>query len=94
MIKTAVIAADFLILNLMLFIASKYIHHVWSIYPPYFRMEPRQTFMMANVSMIISQFVIGSIIHHRRTSFDEVFISVTKLCFLQATIMFFSTGSL
>ena len=90
MIKTAVIAADFVIMNLMLFLAAKYIHLIWSIYPPYFRAEPRQTFMMANVGMIISQFVIGSIIHHRRTSFDEVFVSVSKLCLLQATIMFFT----
>ena len=37
MIKTAVIAADFVIMNLMLFLAAKYIHLSWSIYPPSFR---------------------------------------------------------
>ena len=90
MIKTAVIILDFLIMNLMLYFASEYLHHIWAIYPPYFRAEPRQTFVMANVAMIISQFVVGSIIHHRRTNFDEVFISVSKLCLLQATVMFFT----
>lgn len=88
MIKVGVVIVDFLIMNLLLFLASRYLYMVHILYPPYFRQEPRETFLAANFAMIISQFCIGSIIHRRRTSFDEVFISVCKLCLLQVSIMF------
>ena len=45
---------------------------------------------MANFSMIVGQFLISSLIHHRRTSFEEVFVSVMKLCVLQVSLMFIS----
>ncbi len=88
MIKVGVVIVDFLIMNLLLFLASRYLYMVHILYPPYFRQEPRETFLAANFAMIISQFCIGSIIHRRRTSFDEVLISVCKLCLLQVSIMF------
>jgi len=89
LIKTAVILGDFIILNALLYLSSHYIHKIAPIYPQFFWEEPRLTFTMANVSMIIAQFCIGSIIHRRRTTFDEVFLSVVKLCLLQSTVMFF-----
>ena len=45
---------------------------------------------MANFSMIVSQFLINSLIHRRRTSFEEVFMSVMKLSLLQVSLMFIS----
>ena len=89
LIKAAVIIGDFIILNTLLYLSAHYIHKIIPIYPQFFWQEPRITFTMANVSMIIGQFCIGSIIHHRRTTFDEVFLSVVKLCLLQTTVMFF-----
>ena len=89
LIRAAVIIGDFIILNALLYVSSHYIHKIAPIYPQFFWDEPRITFTMANVSMIIGQFCIGSIIHRRRTTFDEVFISVVKLCLLHTTVMFF-----
>ncbi len=90
LIKTAVILADFIIMNLLLYWASKYLHVVHIKYPPYFAAQPKATFLMANFSMIVGQFLISSLIHHRRTSFEEVFVSVMKLCVLQVSLMFIS----
>ncbi len=90
LIKTAVILADFIIMNLLLYWASKYLYVVHIKYPPYFAAQPKATFLMANFSMIVGQFLISSLIHHRRTSFEEVFVSVMKLCVLQVSLMFIS----
>ena len=90
LIKTAVILADFIIMNLLLYWASKYLYVVHIKYPPYFASQPKATFLMANFSMIVGQFLISSLIHHRRTSFEEVFVSVMKLCVLQVSLMFIS----
>lgn len=90
LIKTAVILADFIIMNLLLYWASKYLYVVHIKYPPYFAAQPKATFLMANFSMIVGQFLISSLIHHRRTSFEEVFMSVMKLCVLQVSLMFIS----
>ncbi len=90
LIKTAVILADFIIMNLLLYWASKYLYMVHIKYPPYFAAQPKATFLMANFSMIVGQFLISSLIHHRRTSFEEVFVSVMKLCVLQVSLMFIS----
>ncbi len=84
-IKGCVILIDFIIMNALLVLAAKYFS---MLYPKYFFQMPRITMIMANVSMIISQFIIGVIIHRRRTTFEEVFIQVVKLCTLQVTIMF------
>ena len=90
LIKTAVILADFILMNLLLYWASKYLYVVHIKYPPYFAAQPKATFLMANFSMIVGQFLISSLIHHRRTSFEEVFVSVMKLCVLQVSLMFIS----
>ncbi len=90
LIKTAVILTDFIIMNLLLYWASRYLDVINIKYPPYFEAQPKATFLMANFSMIISQFLISSLIHHRRTSFEEVCISVIKLCVLQVSLMFIS----
>lgn len=90
LIKTAVILADFIIMNLLLYWASRYLYVVHIKYPPYFAAQPKATFLMANFSMIVGQFLISSLIHHRRTSFEEVFVSVMKLCVLQVSLMFIS----
>ena len=90
LIKTAVILADCIIMNLLLYWASKYLYVVHIKYPPYFAAQPKATFLMANFSMIVGQFLISSLIHHRRTSFEEVFMSVMKLCVLQVSLMFIS----
>ena len=89
LIRAGVMICDFLIMNLLLFLAQKYNPKIYGIYPTYFLQDPRLTFTIANISMIISQISIGTIIHRRRTGFDEVFISVCKLCLLSNTIMFF-----
>lgn len=90
LIKAAVILADFIIMNLLLYWASRYLYVAHIKYPPYFEAQPKATFLMANFSMIISQFLISSLIHHRRTTFEEVFISVMKLSVLQVSLMFIS----
>ena len=90
LIKAGVILADFIIMNLLLYWASRYLYVVHIKYPPYFAAQPKATFLMANFSMIIGQFLISSLIHHRRTSFEEVFVSVMKLCVLQVSLMFIS----
>ena len=77
-------------MNLLLYWASKYLYVVHIKYPPYFAAQPKATFLMANFSMIVGQFLISSLIHHRRTSFEEVFMSVMKLCVLQVSLMFIS----
>ena len=77
-------------MNLLLYWASKYLYVVHIKYPPYFAAQPKATFLMANFSMIVGQFLISSLIHHRRTSFEEVFVSVMKLCVLQVSLMFIS----
>ena len=84
-IKGCVILIDFIIMNALLVLAAKYFA---GIYPKYFTQTPRITMIMANISMIISQSVIGVIIHRRRTTFEEVFLQVVKLCLLQVSIMF------
>jgi putative colanic acid biosynthesis UDP-glucose lipid carrier transferase len=89
MIKVGVILADFIIINLLLFWASRYVHYIHPIYPLYFKEEPRVTFMIANISMIIAQFSVGITIHRRRSTVDEVFMNVFKLCLLHSAIMFF-----
>ena len=88
MIRVAVIVADFIILNLLLYLSSRFLAGIYPIYPPFFKQEPRITFIMANISMIIGQITFSSIIHRRRTNIDEVFMSVLKLCLLQNTFMF------
>ena len=90
LIKAGVILADFIIMNLLLYWASRYLYVVHIKYPPYFAAQPKATFLMANFSMIVGQFLISSLIHHRRTSFEEVFVSVMKLCVLQVSLMFIS----
>ena len=85
LIKGCVILIDFIIMNMLLVLAAKYFS---GIYPKYFTLVPRITLIMANISMIISQSVIGVIIHRRRTTFEEVFLQVVKLCLLQVSIMF------
>lgn len=85
LIKGLVILADFVIMNLLLFIAARYFKEL---YPSYLRVAPRIAFIMANISMVISQSTIGIIIHRRRATLDEVFIQVMKLCGLQSAIMF------
>ena len=90
LIRTAVIIADFIIMNLLLYLASRYLYLVHITYPPYFEAQPKATFIMANFSMIVGQMLISSLIYHRRTSFEEVFVSVTKLCVLQVSLMFIS----
>lgn len=90
LIKTAVVLADFIIMNLLLYWASRYLYVVHIQYPPYFAAQPKATFIMANFSMIVGQFLINSLIHRRRTSFEEIFISVLKLCVLQVSLMFIS----
>ena len=89
MIKAAVVMVDFIIMNLLLYLAWKYVHHIAPIYPGYFRHEPRITFTIANVSMVVSQFCVSTVIHQRRANFDEVFLSVLKLCLLHCSVMFF-----
>ena len=86
LIKGAVIIIDFVILNILLLLAKKYLD---SVYPIYFSKEPRITFIIANVAMVIAHFCIGTIIHRRRTQVDEVFLSVLKLCLVHVTFMFF-----
>lgn len=90
MIRAGVVFVDFLVMNTLLLLASKYLYLIGILYPPYFASHPRETFLAANFAMIISQFTIGSIIHRRRTNIDEVFISVSKLCLMQVAIMFVS----
>ena len=90
MIRAGVIVVDFIVMNLLLFLASRYLYVIHILYPPYFQQEPREVFIAANFAMAISQFVVGSIIHRRRTGIDEVFISVVKLCLLQVSLMFVS----
>ena len=90
LIKTAVVLTDFIIMNLLLYWASRYLYVVHIQYPPYFEAEPKETFIMANFSMTVSQFLINSLIHRRRTSFEEVFMSVMKLSLLQVSLMFIS----
>ena len=48
MIKTAVVLTDFIIMNFLLYWASRYLYVVHIQYPPYFEAEPRETFIMAN----------------------------------------------
>ncbi len=90
MIRAGVVIVDFLIVNLLLYLASHYLYVIHILYPPYFKHEPREVFLAANLSMAISQLLVGSIIHRRRTGVDEVFISVIKLCLLQVSLMFVS----
>ena len=90
MIRAGVVFVDFVIVNALLLLASKYLHLIGILYPPYFADNPREVFLAANFAMIISQFCVGSIIHRRRTGIDEVFISVSKLCLMQVAIMFVS----
>ena len=89
-IKAGVVIGDFIVMNVLLFLASRYLYTIHVTYPPYFQQEPRETFLAANFAMVISQFLVGSIIHRRRTGIDEVFISVVKLCLLQVSLMFVS----
>lgn len=90
MIRAGVVIGDFIIVNLLLYLASRYLYVIHILYPPYFQEEPRETFLAANFAMAISQFLVGSIIHRRRTGIDQVVISVCKLCLLQVTLMFIS----
>ena len=86
LIKGGVVIIDFVILNVLLLLCKKYLD---TVYPLYFSKEPRITFIIANVAMVIAHFCIGTIIHRRRTQIDEVFLSVLKLCLVHITIMFF-----
>ena len=85
LIKGLVIVLDFIIMNLLLILAARYFSEL---YPKYLKAAPRITFIMANISMIISQSSVGVIIHRRRATMDEVFVQVLKLCSLQNVIMF------
>lgn len=89
-IRAGVVVIDFIVMNLLLFLASRYLYVIHILYPPYFQQEPREVFLAANFAMAISQFLVGSIIHRRRTGIDEVFISVVKMCLLQVSLMFVS----
>ncbi len=88
-IKAGVVVLDFIIMNVLLYVASHYFYelHIYY-YPLYFRAEPREVWLMANFGMVIAHFVVGSIIHHRRVNLDTVVLSVTKLCVLQVAVMF------
>ena len=86
LIKCGVVLMDFVILNVLMFLSRKFLDEV---YPLYFSREPRITFIISNVSLVIAHLAIGTVIHRRRTTIDEVLMNVTKLCLVHVTIMFF-----
>ena len=86
LIKAVVVILDFVILNVLMLLSKKYLDEV---YPLYFSREPRITFIIANVAMVIAHLSVGTVIHRRRTTIDEVLVNVTKLCLVHITIMFF-----
>jgi hypothetical protein len=54
LIKTAVVLTDFIIMNLLLYWASRYLYVVHIQYPPYFEAEPKETFII-DVTTILGQ---------------------------------------
>ena len=85
MIKSLVILGDFLLLNVILAVI---IGHYPDWLPPYFEQSPRVVFLVANFAMVISQYFFQTILHYRRVDFEDIFMRLLKLSFLQAFLMF------
>ena len=86
LIRGAVVLGDFAILNLLL---AAFYQLFPELLPSFFDREPKIVIIMANLSMILAQMCVGTIIHKRRISFEELFTCVFKLCFLQLAVMMF-----
>ena len=86
LIRDAVVLGDFAILNLLL---AAFYQLFPELLPSFFDREPKIVIIMANLSMILAQMCVGTIIHKRRISFEELFTCVFKLCFLQLAVMMF-----
>jgi putative colanic acid biosynthesis UDP-glucose lipid carrier transferase len=86
LIRGGVIIGDFIIMNLLLL---AFFNFLPDIQPPYFKHEPRIVYIMANLSMVVAQMCVETIIHKRRIKLEELFVCVFKLCVLQLAIMIF-----
>ncbi len=86
LIRIAVTIGDFAILIVLLIVFAKFLP---DLLPPFFRKEPKIVFIMAILSMFVAQMFVGTIIHKRRTSFEELFSCVLRLCILHIALMMF-----
>jgi len=84
MIRYGVAIGDFVILNLLLLGLDFFLP---KIEPLFFQQEPKIVLIIGNLSMLVSQMCVGTIIHRRRTSIEELFVNVAKLCILQLGLM-------
>lgn len=69
LVRRLVICADFVILNCLLLLFTKYGSQI---IPTYFEQATKITFFVANAALFLSEYYYSTIIHIRRISFLQV----------------------
>ena len=86
-IRVAIIIADFVLMNLLLFIFTAF---GGKMVPQFFHDATRITVLLANIGMVVAQYFFCTIIHRRLLSFSEVAKNTFCLSAVQVGFLFFT----
>lgn len=85
LIQKLVILGDFVMLNTLL---ALFFHFTPDIIPTYFTKEVRIVLIVANFSLLISEYCYAPIIHYRHLFLEYVLLNIFKMALLQSALMF------